>query len=80
MNWRLRLVDDWRRAWRWSSLWWNGLGLTFNVTAACLLKGVSIAAGFLGFVSLAWLPAIAAAITLLAMAGRVMKKKPKAIP
>jgi CHASE2 domain-containing sensor protein len=69
----LKLVDDWRDAWKWASMRWSFAGISFNVVAAVLLKGIVVAVSFLGFVSIAWLPVIAAVIALLAMAGRVTK-------
>lgn len=77
---RLRLVDDWRDFWRWSSMRFNVGGVAFNVLAAALLKGVTISVAFLGFIDLVWLPLIALAITLLSMAGRVTTTKPPVDP
>lgn len=74
----MKLIDDWRRAKHWASMWFAGSGLAFNVLAAAAVKGVTVSVAFLGFVPLIWLPIIAAALSAMTLAARVVKQKRKA--
>lgn len=73
----MKLVDDWKQARHWASMWWSGSGLAFHLVAAALVKGISISVAFVGYVPLVWLPAIGAGISALTLAARVTKQKPK---
>jgi hypothetical protein len=76
VNWlRKRLVDDWRDCWRWASMRFCLSNVAFNVIAAALLKGITVSVAFVGFVDLVWLPVIALALAVLAMAGRLAHKQ-----
>jgi hypothetical protein len=75
-----KLVDDWRSGKRWLSAWGAGFGITFNVLAGALVKGISISVGFMGFVPLIWIPVIGCAIAALTLVARFVKQplpKPK---
>jgi hypothetical protein len=76
-RWQIHLIDDWRRSWRFASMRWSAGGISFNLLAASLVKGITISVSFLGFIPLIWLPLVALAITVLTMVGRVVKKTSK---
>lgn len=69
-----KLVHDWKRCWRWASMRWSLGGITFNLIAAALVKGITVSVAFLGYIPLVWLPLVAVAIGLVAMVGRVTTK------
>lgn len=73
----MKLIDDWRDAWRFASIRTTLLGIGFHALCAALLKGITIAVVFLGYVDLVWIPVIAILISLVAIAGRVSKQKLK---
>lgn len=73
----IKPVDDWRDAWRFASIRTTLLGIGFQVICVALLKGITVAVAFLGYVDLVWIPVIAIAISLVAIAGRVSKQKLK---
>lgn len=71
------LVDDWRLGFKWATTWCCLGGITFWSIAAALVKGITIAVAFLGFVPLIWLPLIAVALSALTLVARFSAPLPK---
>lgn len=76
-----KLVDDWRSGKRWLSAWGSVGGITFNVLAGAVLKGITIVIPLVGFVPAIWLPVIGCAIAALTLIARFVKQPPpKPVP
>lgn len=71
-----RLVNDWRRAWKWHSMRWNAAGFVLTSIAASLALAGSAAAWSMRFDDHIVL-AIAALIFLASMIGRLISQEPK---
>lgn len=85
MNWRVRLVDDWRHGWKWLSAWFAGIGAIASGSMAASVKGsiavaFKVAGMFIGVLKLRWVFLILAVVFVGGFIGRFVCQKPKAKP
>lgn len=75
---RLELDTDWKRSWRWATVRFSALSVVMNVYGAIALKGAAASASVLGLIPMRYALVLGALVSLSAIAGRVLNKKPKA--
>ena len=69
----LQRVENWREGWKWGSVHFSVAGFAFNALVASLIKGVTVSALFLGYVSVSAFFWIAAGFSLATLACRFLQ-------
>lgn len=73
----MKLVDDWRSAWKWASVQMSAVtGVTHGLLAS-IAGGMKLALPLVGVVPLRWVFVAGAALSVATFVGRLVKREPR---
>lgn len=73
----MKVVKDWRKGWKWSSVHFSALSVGLNVYGAIVIKGAAAATSLVGLLPMRYALIVGAAVSLGALVGRFVYQGPK---
>ena len=73
----IKLVDDWRSAWKWASVQLSAVSTSTHTVLACAAGGMKLALPLVGVVPLRWVFIAGAVVSIATFVGRMITKGSK---